>query len=58
MTKINSFSSSISLLKNNTNIYWLIGGIYKKGDKLNLSKKYFDNIEVLYGKNKKFFNTI
>ena len=58
-SKSTSFSSSISLLKNNTNIYWLIGGIYKKGDKLNLSKKYFDNIEAfVYGKNKKFFNTI
>ena len=33
-----------------------MGGIYKKGDKLNLSKKYFSNIKAfIYGKNKKPF---
>ena len=55
-SKSTSFSSSIGLLKVNTNIYWLLGGLYKKGDKFNLSKKYFDNISAfIYGKNKKFF---
>ena len=44
-------------MKANHNIYWLLGGIYKKGDKFNLSKKYFKNIKAfIYGKNKKFFN--
>ena len=44
-------------LKANQNIYWLLGGIYKKGDKFNLSKKYFNKIKAfIYGKNKKFFN--
>ncbi len=58
-SKSTSFSSSIGLLKANDNIYWLLGGIYKKGDKLNLSKKYFKNIKAyIYGKNKKFFNEI
>ena len=56
-SKSTSFSSSVGLLKSNHNIYWLLGGIYKKGDKLDLSKKYFQNIKAfIYGKNKKFFN--
>ena len=56
-SKSTSFSSSLGVLKVNPNIYWLLGGIYKKGDKFNLSKKYFGNIKAfIYGKNKKFFN--
>ena len=56
-SKSTSFSSSIGLLKANKNIYWLLGGIYKKNDRFNLSKKYFKNIKAfIYGKNKKFFN--
>ena len=56
-SKSTSFSSSIGVLKANQNIYWLLGGIYKKGDKLNLSKKYCNNVKAfIYGKNKKFFN--
>ena len=56
-SKSTSFSSSISLLKSNSNIYWLLGGINKKGDKFKLPKKYFKNIKAfVYGKNKSFFN--
>ena len=56
-SKSTSFSSSIALLKTNNNIYWLLGGVYKKGDKFNLPKKYFKNIKAfVYGKQKKFFN--
>jgi UDP-N-acetylmuramoylalanine--D-glutamate ligase len=56
-SKSTSFSSSIGVLKANDNIYWLLGGIHKKGDKLNLPKKYFNNIKAfIYGKNNKFFN--
>ena len=56
-SKSTSFSSSIDLLKANNNIYWLLGGISKKGDKFDLSKKYFNNVKAfVYGKNKKFFN--
>ena len=56
-SKSTSFSSSISLLKANNSIYWLLGGIYKKGDKFNLPKKYCKNIKAfIFGKNKKFFN--
>ena len=56
-SKSTSFSSSIGILKKNSNIYWLLGGIHKKGDKFNLSKKHFKKIKAfIYGKNKKFFN--
>jgi UDP-N-acetylmuramoylalanine--D-glutamate ligase len=55
-SKSTSFSSSIGLLKANPNIYWLLGGMHKKGDKFNLPKKYFNNINAfIYGKNTKFF---
>jgi len=44
-------------LKANHNIYWLLGGIYKKNDKLKLPKKYCKNIKAfIFGKEKKFFN--
>ena len=56
-SKSTSFSASIGLLKINSNILWLLGGIYKKGDQFNLSKKYCSNIRAfIYGKNKNFFN--
>ena len=56
-SKSTSFSSSISILKNKLNIYWLLGGIPKKGDKFSLPKKYYTNVKAfIYGKNKKFFS--
>jgi len=56
-SKSTSFSSSIGVLKVNPNIYWLLGGIPKKGDEFNLPKKYFKNIRAfIYGKNYEFFN--
>ncbi len=56
-SKSTSFSSSISLLKTKKNIYWLLGGLPKKGDKFELSRSYFKNIKAfIFGKNKKFFN--
>ncbi len=39
-SKSTSFSSSINLLKSYKNIYWLVGGVPKKGDQFNLEKKY------------------
>ncbi len=57
-SKSTSFSSSISILKKKSNIYWLLGGIPKKGDKFILNKKYHSNIKAfIYGDNKKFFNS-
>ena len=56
-SKSTSFSSSIPILKNKLNIYWLLGGIPKKGDKFNLQKKYYTNIKAfIFGRNKKVFN--
>ncbi len=56
-SKSTSFSSSIPILKNKLNIYWLLGGIPKKGDKFNLQKKYYTNIKAfIFGRNKKFFS--
>ena len=56
-SKSTSFSSSIEVLKANHNILWLLGGIPKKGDKFNLSKKRQNKIKAfIYGKYKKFFN--
>ena len=56
-SKSTSFSSSIGLLKIDSNILWILGGIYKKGDKFNLSKKYYPNIRAfIFGNSKKFFN--
>ena len=56
-SKSTSFSSTIGILKENYNFFWLLGGLHKQGDKFNLSKKYTDNIKAfVYGKSKKFFN--
>ncbi len=56
-SKSTSFSSSIGILKSNSNILWLIGGVNKKGDRLDLKKKDFKNVRAfVFGKNIKFFN--
>ena len=53
-SKSTSYSSSIEILKKSKNIYWLLGGIPKKGDKLNLSNKYYKNIKgFIFGKSNK-----
>ena len=50
-SKSTSYSSSIEILKTSNNIYWLLGGIPKKGDKFNLSKIYYKNISgYIFGK--------
>jgi len=55
-SKSTSFSSSINLLKSYKNIYWIVGGLYKKGDKFNLKKNYFKSIKAyIYGRNKDNF---
>ena len=55
-SKSTSFSSSISLLKSYKNIYWILGGLAKEGDKFELPKRYFKNIKAyIYGKNNSFF---
>ena len=55
-SKSTSFSSSNGILKINSNVYWLLGGIPKKRDKFNLSNKHYKKIKAfIYGKNTKFF---
>jgi len=55
-SKSTSFSSSINLLESYKNIYWLVGGRFKKGDIFVLNKKYYKNINAyIFGKRKKFF---
>ena len=45
------------LLQSYENIYWILGGLAKKGDKLNLNKKYFKKIKAyIYGTNRAFFS--
>jgi len=55
-SKATTFSSSASLLKSLTNVYWIVGGQPKKGDKLLLYKKNCKNIKAyVFGTNKNFF---
>ena len=55
-SKSTNFSSSINLLESYKNIYWLVGGRFKKGDIFVLNKKYYKNIYAyIFGKRKKFF---
>ena len=55
-SKSTTFSSTVPLLESYENIYWIVGGLPKKGDKLKLKKKYFSNIKAyIYGKDRNFF---
>jgi len=55
-SKATTFSSSASLLKSLTNVYWIVGGQAKKGDRLLLSKKKCKNIKAyIFGTSKNFF---
>ena len=54
-SKSTSFSSSTSLLNNLKRIFWIVGGLPKKGDKIKLENT--ENIKkiYIYGKHKSFF---
>ena len=55
-SKSTSFSSSVNLLKSYKNIFWILGGLAKKGDKLELPSKYYQNIKAyIFGKDQSFF---
>ncbi len=55
-SKATSFSSSKSLLGSLNNVYWIVGGLAKKGDILSLNKKNNNNIRAyIFGKDKDFF---
>ncbi len=54
-SKSTSFSSTVPLLEKYQNIYWILGGLSKKGDKLKLKKKNISNIKAyVYGKDRNF----
>ena len=59
-SKSTSYSASIEMLKVKKKIYWLIGGIPKKGDQFKLPKKFYQNIKgYIFGSNyNKFINDL
>lgn len=55
-SKSTSFSSSLNILKSFKNIHWVLGGLAKRGDKLNLPNKFQKNIKYyIYGRDRYFF---
>jgi len=55
-SKATSFSSSINLINSLNNIFWILGGLPKKGDKFKLIKnKKLVLRAFIYGKKKNFF---
>ena len=55
-SKATSFSSSASVLESMTNIFWIVGGLMKKGDKFILSKNISKNLKAyIFGKNRSAF---
>ena len=58
-SKSTSFSSTKPLLESFENIYWVLGGLAKKGDKFILNRKHFSKINAfIYGKDKLIFSKI
>ena len=55
-SKSTSFSSSTGILKSFNNIYWIVGGLAKKGDKFKLKNEFSKNIKAyIYGKDQSIF---
>ena len=54
-SKSTSFSSSINLLNNFDSIFWILGGLPKKGDKLQLKNKNNISKVYIYGRYSSFF---
>ena len=55
-SKATSFSSSVSILSSISNVYWIVGGLAKKGDKFLLTKKDCKTFKAyIFGKYKIFF---
>ena len=56
-SKSTSYSSTIEMLKRKNNIFWLIGGIPKVGDKFSLSQNNYRNIRgYIFGANERKFS--
>ncbi len=54
-SKSTSFSSSINLIENIKSIFWIVGGLPKKGDKLKLKNKKNISKIYIYGRHSAFF---
>ncbi len=55
-SKSTTLSSTTPFLETNRKIYWILGGLYKKGDKFILKSKYYKNLEAyIYGKDRYVF---
>ncbi len=55
-SKATTFSSSVSILKSLSSVYWIVGGLAKKGDRFLLTKKECKNFKAyIFGKNKSLF---
>tara|TARA_B100000989_G_scaffold151996_1_gene113448 strand:- start:8396 stop:9685 length:1290 start_codon:yes stop_codon:yes gene_type:complete len=55
-SKSTTLSSTTPFLETNEKIYWILGGLFKKGDKFNLNKRYYKNLEAyIYGKDRYVF---
>ena len=55
-SKSTSFSSTINLISSLNNVFWILGGLPKKGDKFKFNKNKNLNLKAfIYGKHKKFF---
>ena len=47
-SKSTSFSSTVGLLSSYRNIYWIVGGLFKKGDRFNLKKNFKKHKSIHY----------
>ena len=55
-SKSTTLSSTIPFLETNEKIFWILGGLFKIGDKFKLNKKYYKNLEAyIYGKDRNIF---
>ena len=54
-SKSTSFSSTTGILRAKSNIFWIIGGVSKKGDRLKLKKKDLKMLKLLFLVNIKDF---
>lgn len=58
-SKSTSLSATKPLLESFENVYWVLGGLSKKGDRFKLDRKYFIKIKAfIYGKDKHFFSKV
>ncbi len=55
-SKATSYSSSENILKSLKKVYWILGGVPKKGDRFLMSKKQCKNFKAyIFGKRRKYF---